>query len=515
MRSNLLSRAFVLVMGVYGSAIAAAPSVVGTTAVQQNGKASAGTQRGKDSGYTLHASTKLVVLDVMVKDAHGKPVLGLTKEDFHVTEAKQPQAILNFEVARSRVIEPGVTVHSTRELERDASDTPVNIVVLDEINTRFEEMSKARYFLKQYLVSQPERLAIPTMIVVANLTASEKQHDLKVIADYTQDRKALLNALEHYVPRYPWESESMGIELNRNRTGERFHLVFSTLERIAGAAKSHPGHKNIVWIGAGFPERRLDQITNVSVLYDSMQQCIDMLREARTTLYSVNPASDLAYTRGLDRTSTAMFYDLVEDTGGKANYMYNDVDVQIGQSLQDGEDFYTIAYRPTTNSTASGKLREIEVKVDRPGATVASNKGYALPYQLTQKEIRAQTAFDLLEADTSQMIYSGVGLKVARAGQEGDAFSIEVDPSGVTWTPAENGQQRAELALIASTFDAHGRELKRVSKNVHAVIAEGTIPGQITLPVQFEHDPKAVRVRFVVRVEETKKLGSADLQLKP
>ena len=47
---------------------------------------------------TIHQTVRRVIVDVMVRDADGKPVHGLTASDFSITEDKEPQRALSFDV---------------------------------------------------------------------------------------------------------------------------------------------------------------------------------------------------------------------------------------------------------------------------------------------------------------------------------------------------------------------------------------------------------------------------------
>jgi hypothetical protein len=46
---------------------------------------------------TIRQSVRRVIVDVMVRDAHGKAVHGLAASDFSITEDKQPQRVLSFD----------------------------------------------------------------------------------------------------------------------------------------------------------------------------------------------------------------------------------------------------------------------------------------------------------------------------------------------------------------------------------------------------------------------------------
>ena len=99
-------------------------------------------QTGPNGTYTIQRTARIVILDVVVTDAKGNIVTDLKKEDFNVTEAKEPQTIMNFEAAGAHSLAPDLNINSTAELDRLAPRAPVNIILLDEFNTRFEDMAR-------------------------------------------------------------------------------------------------------------------------------------------------------------------------------------------------------------------------------------------------------------------------------------------------------------------------------------------------------------------------------------
>src|SRR5205814_2409075 len=90
---------------------------------------------------TFRSNVPLVILDMVVTDSHGTPVTDLTQADFHVEENKEPQTILRFERAGMRMPARDISINSTAELDGVAPEAPVQIIVLDEFNTRFEDMA--------------------------------------------------------------------------------------------------------------------------------------------------------------------------------------------------------------------------------------------------------------------------------------------------------------------------------------------------------------------------------------
>ena len=177
--------------------------------------------RGADGTYTLRRTSRLVILDVVVTDKQGNLVNGLTRDDFHVTELDQPQTILNFEAAGAHSTPASADINSTADLDKLAPQAPVNILLLDEFNTRFEDMAFARYSLKKLLQKQPDHLNTPTMLIAVDL-----QH-FTVLQDYTQNKAALLTALDHHFVAYPWQVHNGGW------LAERYATAFATLTRVA------------------------------------------------------------------------------------------------------------------------------------------------------------------------------------------------------------------------------------------------------------------------------------------
>ena len=304
--------------------------------------ASAARQKG---AYTLSSTVKLVVLDVVVTDKKGNVVSGLKKDDFQVFEEKRPQSISSFDAQGAHAVPTSMKIDSTEDLDRLAPNTPTSIIVLDEFSSRFEDMSFAHYSIKQYLDAQPSTLTQPTMLLAVNL------RNFTVLKDYTQDRAAILTALDHHLGEFPWQHNS------GSWRAEEFAAGFRSLMQVAEATAGHPGHKNMIWVGRGLPIVTLSRMNpgDQAKLTAEIQTCINMLLAARVTMYTVDPAGLYTPTAtdemGIDVNDpfgggTLQFGIVAQATGGKAFHGRNDVDAQIGTSARDGRDFYTLSYVP-------------------------------------------------------------------------------------------------------------------------------------------------------------------------
>ena len=476
--------------------------------------------RDNNGTFTIQRTARLVVLDMVVTDAKGKLVTDLKRDDFHVTELDEPQTILNFEETGAHTLQPDITIDSTADLDRLAPKAPVNIILLDEFNTRFEDMAFARYSLKKYLEKEPGKLSMPTMLIAVDL-----QH-FTVLRDYTQNKDEILSALDHHFVAYPWQAHQGAW------VGERYATAFLTLRRVAEATVGHQGHKNMIWIGRGFPARFFHDAsvdTNQRV-YNAVQECVNELRDARVTLYTIDPAG-LQVDPGVYGAAAAFndpfggnyeFNKLATATGGKTLYGRNDVDAEIGTAIRSGSSFYTLTYRPATPPSDRDKFYKIKVTVDRPGLTVTTRQGYYLqrgPGRVDSANPSKRLVTDLISAESSTMVYDGVPITLKASESNPDEFIIHVDGRALAWTAAtDTDPRRAEIILLVTTFDKKGKELNRSSKLIKAaapsnVPPTGRLIRDIDIKNTLDHNPKAVRARFVVRVSASGRIGTADADL--
>ncbi len=466
---------------------------------------------------TIRTTSRIVILDTVVLDKQGNVVTGLKREDFHVEEEGAPQTLISFEPTNAHTPPPDAVINSTQELDRVAPRAPVNIILLDEFNTRFEDMAFARYSLKKYLQKQPERLTMPTMLIAVSL------QNFTVVHDYTQDKEAILTALDKHLVSYPWQVHQGGW------LAERYSTAFGTLLRIAEATEGHQGHKNMIWIGRGFPSLNF---ANVAVdaqvrVQNIVQECVNKLRDARVTLYTIDPAGVQVNPYNYGQAAGDFdpfggnyeFNKLATATGGRTFYGRNDVDAEIGTSLRDGASFYTLVYRPTGAADNPRKFRRIKITFDNPDYKAVTRTGYYPrygPYRVDPSKPNRRLAFDLGAANSSTMVYDGVPMTLQQDAANPDNFTVHLDAKGLNWTVATDTEpRRCEVIVMATSFDKKGKELQRIAKDIKVaapttVAPTGRLERAMDLKLTMPHDPKAVRARFVARVASTGRIGTAD-----
>ena len=477
---------------------------------------------------TITVTSRLVVLDIVVTDKAGNVVPGLTAKDFTISEDKTPQNIRSFEGPQQHVLPPNVTINSTADLAK-APNTPVSVLVLDELNTRFNDMSFARESLQKYLQAQPAVLTQPTTLLVVSNTKFEVLHD------YTLDRQALLTSLKNHFPEYPWQLMKSG--KGGPGAAERLAMSLGSLEQVAQATSGHPGRKNIVWVGPGFPGINTNESTDkeAAVIQQAIQHIINMMRDARITLSTIDPTIASSGTvlietpddldaaeneNGSDPFAGDVNFQLLAPaTGGRIYASRNDVDAEIGQSILNGNNYYTLSYSPTNHNDAAQPYRRISIKMNVPGLTATTRNGYYLqssaPPVATTPEAAKQAmnkiAFDLGSAANSTMAYTGILVTAQCLPGTPTVFAVSANTSNLDFESNADGVSQAEVTVLVASYN---RQNKIIAHQIQEMTArkkadDASPTADFRVPVTIPAG--TTRMRVVVRDTRTGKMGTADL----
>jgi VWFA-related protein len=154
--------------------------------------------------FKLQSQRNLVLVRVVVRDGKGATVSDLQQADFQLSDRGKKQSILNFSVEKPALSAPekppakstartGAIPPPAGEESTASFDTPRRFVGLyfDDINTKFEDLARARQAAQHYLQSslQPgDRIGVFT-------SSGLKQLDFT--ADLAKVRQALLDLQPH------------------------------------------------------------------------------------------------------------------------------------------------------------------------------------------------------------------------------------------------------------------------------------------------------------------------------
>ena len=148
----------------------------------------------------------------------------------------------------------------------------------------------------------------------------------------------------------------------------------------------------MIWIGPGWlslANSRIDlSIKDQQNLFRSIVSLSDSLRQARITVYNVDPAGSGSvrrdYYKGFLKPVTAAkqikggelaLQVLAEQSGGLVLNSTNDVAGEITTCAADANSFYTLSFEGAVGDGADD-YHALDVKIDKPGFSTRTRAGY-------------------------------------------------------------------------------------------------------------------------------------------
>lgn len=477
------------------------------------------------SGYhtpTISVRSQLVALDVVVTDKKGNVVTNLGRDDFSVYENGTLQQIRNFEAPPERQPIP-LTAPKDKSGNEDWGDAPLTMLVIDALNTPFEEAAYTRHQVEQYLKAQPNPLIQPTIILWLN------DAGFHPISTFTRDREALLAAVGAQKATLP----------NKLATGagvEQLSASLSALQQIALFSRGQKGTKEIIWMGRSFPDLDGTQLStrSLDIFHKAVRSTIDLLLESKATVYVVDPT----LTTSIPDPSTAAITDpdtilpfsatdpflesfsftsFVQQTGGKYFYGRNDLHTEITESVERGTSFYSLSYVPST-PIEDNQYRQIDIRLKDPNLMVQAKKGYypvsADDTALASKDLQ----FDLYEASVTGMAYTGVGVRLdgctATRYPSFATCNVTVDNNSLTFNAGSSESSSAKITAVISAISSKEVLLTNKVSEMEIGITSAAQPsggrGFTKIPLHLAIPPAAKSIRVVVR-DSSGRIGTSDL----
>lgn len=483
----------------------------------------------------LRVSTRLVQVNVVVETRDGSPVTGLTADDFSLWDGGRPQKISFFSVHSgqppSKALPPLPSGTFTNRLEEHAgAPASVTVILLDGLNTHFEDQAYAKTQLVKFLeqIQPKDHIALYTL-----------GPNLRALHDFTTDSESLVATLKSYVGKESHEvaaSEpapepasitvitpqinnaptqgsssltpiTVGLEDYLRQTQQQSADWYSmdrtlrTLDALKAIARrlSHlPGRKNLIWVSSSFPFTIGSGTANTENVVRGQRsfgaeiaRAEQLLNDANLAVYpvdarglvgnfGVNPnlsasrsvsarlPSENPTIEGLGQLTPTndTMEELASETGGRAFYGTNDIMGAIRRALDDSTLTYTLGYYPT-DTKWDGKFHELRVRVRHSGAKVLCRRGYfAVPESPLGGQEQEKA---MLEAAAEPLDATAIGLTVeegAPSQQNVLPLTVGIDTHSITLVQQE-GRWTGSLDLLFAQMGSTGQVLRGLSQPIH------------------------------------------------
>jgi hypothetical protein len=293
-------------------------------------------------------------------------------------------------------------------------------------------------------------------------------------------------------------------------------------------------------VGGGFPTIDPASIDGADAqeVKNALEHTTDVLLETRITLYAVDPTSSAAglteitdssqlafavaaadsLTAGSDPFNASQDFDkLGPVTGGRIVRGKNDVSQQIADSIDLGNDFYTLSYTPSSASEAAASYRKIRVVCLRPGLTATTRTGYyAAPRAVETSSNTA--AYDLTTAAESSLPLNGLRVSAEQDNAPDAApasYIVRVKAGDLTWKPKGDGGATASVYVMAAWLDTNGKLAGHTLLGMTATAKAGIDLRDTTRVADFlitaPTHPKPATLRIIVRDSASGRMGATNL----
>jgi VWFA-related protein len=309
-------------------------------------------------------------LDVVVTDKAGHPISGLQQSDFTLLDNGQPTPIRSF---------AAVDDSASQKIPTQA------IVLIDEVNTSFVAVSTERGQIHNFLTQNQGHLPFPVTIIFLTDTG------MKQMNQPTTDG----NALDAQLQTEQGELRDIRRSAGFYGRSDELSISLKALGSIAGSLAPVPGRKLLVWISPGWAMFNSPNVYLTDrerrAFFDGIVNLSDGLRQARISLYAVNPLGT-ADAGAIRNTEWQEFMKPVRDanhadpgdlalqvlsiqSGGQVFYGNNDIAGEIAKSVADGSVWYQLTF-DMQRADSPNAWHSLEIKLDKPGLKVRTRNGY-------------------------------------------------------------------------------------------------------------------------------------------
>jgi VWFA-related protein len=466
----------------------------------------------------VHVTTRIVQVSVTVHDDRGRPVTGLTKDNFILLDDGKRQQITSITEQNNRLATTAAAAKPnlfTNRFEQGvAAQAPLTVIVIDAYNAGFWDAfphecgGKCPPLCAIGPIFHEVEKFISQMQLQDRVALYELADKLYLLQDFSADTDALSRALargKQYVPTAFYPSQTSPRDMDAH-TMDAMHAIADRLAKV-------PGRKNMIWLSTGFPPDAGLGKTALNAV-EATDKTAKILGDADFPLFSMNAlglmagggeaaqASGGGGGRGRGPVSggdvitpaqrdgnyggTAMCpilpgripqvgdfdytKDLSDMSGGRAYENTNDLAGSIRKVIEDSASTYILSYYPDHNKW-NGEFREIKVKVDRPGLSgleVRARKGYYATVDTSTAQQR--DAQKLIDAVRSPLETTDLGFDVQADGVEVAGVrqlkvKISLDANQLRFKQ-EDGRSLDSLSETWAEFNGEGQQVGEISKTI-------------------------------------------------
>jgi VWFA-related protein len=509
-------------------------------------------QAAQQQPPTFRSATRLVVETVTVLDRNGKPVEGLTVDDFTLTEDGLRQQIAFAEFQQVDASGATAPVNPPHVDNRQARGTPPHIATFPPGDIRYRNRRLLALYFDQSAMPPPDQMRaytyaqrwMDTQMAPADLVAimTFQGGAVRVKTDFTDNRAALREVITRLIfnddldgdgiPDNPDPGSAFGqddAEFNVFNTDRQLAALQSAVTML----RALPEKKALIYFGSGL---RLNGTDNQAQLRATVNAAI----RANVSISPIDAKGLVAQAPLGDATkpspggigvfngqlaqaglsafqrSQDTLHALAKDTGGIAMFDYNDLSLGIARAARSITSYYIIGYY-STNSAADGRFRRVRLSVTSTGAIDLSyRQGYFADkefarFSAADKERQLEEAL-LLENPITEVTMA-VEVNYFQLNRAEYFVPVAVKMPGRELALARRrGAARTEIDIIAEVKDDYGVTIQNARDRLDIRLTAETAAELAKRPIQYETGftllPGKYVVKILVRDRTTGRIGT-------
>ena len=512
---------------------------------------------GSNDTLTLTVKAQLVVETVVVKDKQGKPVEGLTANDFTITEDSIPQKIRFCEhqalpttsvpLPASKPGEEDIKLYKRLSRTQVAPEQPENLRYKDHrLIALYFDMSAMRPDDQLRALNAAEQF-IRTQMTAADYVSILRYQGgaVDVLQDFSADRNRLLSILTTMIVGEGQGSAETVDDASSADTGAAFGQddsefnVFNTdrqlsaLQTAAEMLGQLNEKKSLIYFASGL---RLNGIDNQAQLHATIDAAIragvsfwpidarglvaqaplgDATQGSPGNSGMYSGAAALAVTSNFQQSQDTLFA-LAGDTGGKALFDSNDLSKGIVQAQQATSDYYILEYY-TTNTALNGKFRHIKVSVNVADTKLDYRQGYYAgkefgKFTVADKERQLEDALMLEDPITDLTIAMEINYFQLNRAEYFVPIVVKI-PGRELVLAKRGGAEHTLIDFVGEIKDVYGGvTVTNVRDNVNIKLSDATASELATRPIEYDAGftllPGKYLIKFLARDDETGRIGT-------
>ena len=514
---------------------------------------------------TIQVTSRIVYVDVVVRDASGHVVHGLTQEDFKLSEDGKPQKVDYFsEHVYNPALPPSTPVSKVEfsNVSAPGESSAATVLLFDLLNTPTSNQMVARGQMLKFLGELPAGQRVSLFVLTDHL---------QTIQSYT-GRPELLTAaakmlkpfdLGHMPSReqvqidsdtareFDRQARAIGgqtamdanVQSQDSDLGLRTRMTLAALSQLAQMMGGYQGRKNLFWVSESFPialtttQNYLGQTMSVDA-----RKMTNVLANARIAVYPVSvlgldegvsvvafsgeqPDPKVQYmaqymARGILKNSMK---EIAEQTGGGAIVGTNDLAGAMRRNLEDGSNYYTLAYQPQ-NEKWDNKFRSIRVELKENGRSLTYWRGYFAYPDKPAAEDPVRTLDVALQPPTPETSMLGLRSKIDLPdAQHGTVLVHSVlNAANLDLAAGADGHRRGQLLVMLIAFrddprkagnqpDALPQTSGVLNLDFDPAEYQAILNNGVAFTQQLVLPPGRYRLRLGVSDETSHRLGTLDM----